>query len=167
MIALVDNPVKGFIAAECVSEQGDKVLIGQMKSKPKYQQDEFKTILDSLRRGKTTANVDPALYFIARPSIQNFLMSYCRIVPLRGIKAMKIPTMIIQGTTDLTVTPDNAEKLKKAKSDAQLLIIKGMNHILKDAPADEEKNIDTYSQPDLPLSAGLVPGMVDFINKIK
>ena len=80
---------------------------------------------------------------------------------------MKIPAMIIQGTTDLTVTVDNAEKLKKAKSEAQLLIIKGMNHILKDAPADEDKNMDTYSQPDLPLSAALVPGIVDFINKLK
>jgi len=167
MIALVDNPVKAYIAAECVSEQGDKVLIDQMKSKPKYQQDEFKVILDSLRKGKTTTNVDPSLYYIARPSIQNFLMSYCRLVPTRGIKAMKIPAMIIQGTTDLTVTVDNAEKLKKAKSEAQLLIIKGMNHILKDAPADEDKNMDTYSQPDLPLSAALVPGIVDFINKLK
>jgi hypothetical protein len=42
-----------------------------------------------------------------------------------------------------------------------------MNHILKDAPADEDKNADTFSKPDLPLSAGLVPGMVDFINKVK
>ncbi|MDR3695379.1 DUF3887 domain-containing protein [Mucilaginibacter sp.] len=167
MIAIIDRPVKGYIAAESASEQGDKVLMDQMKSRPKYQQDEFKAILDSLKKGKTTDKVDPSLYFIARPTIQNFLMSVCRLVPTRGMKAMKIPAMIIQGTTDLTVPVDNAEKLKKAKSDAQLLIIKGMNHILKDAPADEEKNTDTYSKPDLPLSAGLVPGMVDFINKLK
>lgn len=167
MIAIIDRPVKGFIAAECASEQGDKVLIDQMKSRPKYQQDEFKAILDSLKKGKTTENVDPSLYFIARPTIQTFLMSVCRLVPTRGMKAMKIPALIIQGTTDLTVPVDNAEKLKKAKSDAQLLIIKGMNHILKDAPADEDKNADTFSKPDLPLSAGLVPGMVDFINKVK
>ena len=167
MIAVIDNPVKGYIAAECFSEQGDKVLTDQMKSKPKYQQDEFKTILDSMKKGKTTDNVDPSLYFIARPSIQNFIMSYCRLVPIRGIKGLKVPALIIQGTTDLTVSVDNGEKLKKAKSDATLLVIKGMNHVLKDAPADEDKNMDTYSKPELPLSSNLVPGIVDFINKLK
>jgi len=167
MVAIIDGPVKGYIGAECSSEQGDKILTDQMKSKPKYQQDEFKTILDTLKRGKITDNVDPSLYFIARPSIQNFLMSWCRLSPLRGIKGLKVPALIIQGTTDLTVKTENGEKLKKAKSDAQLLVIKGMNHILKDAPADEDKNMDTYSKPDLPLSAELVPGIVDFINKLK
>jgi len=167
MIASTGMPVKGYIAAECASEQGDKILENQMKSKPKYQQDEFKAILDSLRKGKTTDRVDPALYYIARPSIQNFLMSWCRLVPIRGIKALKIPVLIIQGTTDLVVSVDDAKKLKKAKSDATLLVIKGMNHILKDAPADEDKNTDTYTKPDLPLSADLVPGIVDFINKLK
>ncbi|MDB4901650.1 MAG: Alpha/beta hydrolase family protein [Mucilaginibacter sp.] len=167
MIAIYGEPVKGYISAEGESEQGDKILMNQMKSKPKYQADEFKTILDSLRKGKTTANVDPAIYYIARPGIQNFLMSFCRIAPLRGIKSIKVPMLIIQGTTDLTVSVDNAEKLKKAKSEATLVIVKGMNHILKEAPADEVANMATYSKPDLPLKTELVSSMVDFINKLK
>jgi len=167
MLAITDTPVKGYIEAECYSDQAEKVLQNQMKSKPKYQQDEFKTILDTLRKGKTYDNVDPSLYYIARPSIQPFLMSWCRLSPIKGIKGLKVPALLIQGTTDLVVTTDNGEKFKKAKSDAQLLVIKGMNHILKDAPADEDKNTDTYTKPELPLSAGLVPGIVDFINKLK
>jgi len=168
MLAMFDEPVKAYISAEGTSEQADKILTDEMKSKPKYQADEFKAILDSMRfKGKLTPNVDPALYYIARPSIQNFIMSWCRIVPIRGIKKIKVPVLIVQGTTDLSVPADNGDKLKKAKSDAQLLVIKGMNHILKDAPADEEQNMATYSKPDLPLSPALVPGIVDFINKLK
>lgn len=167
MIAMIDQPIKGFISAEGASEQADKILTDQMKSRPKYQADEFKTILDSLRRGKITDKVDPSLYFIARPSVQNFLMSWCRLVPVRGIKSVKVPVLIIQGTTDLAITMENGDKLKKAKSDATLLMIKGMNHILKDAPADEEQNMATYAKPDLPLSPTLVPGIVDFVNKLK
>lgn len=167
MMAINDQPVKGYISAEGESEQGDKILLNQMKSKPKYQADEFKTILDSLRKGKLTSNVDPAIYYIARPGIQNFLMSFCRLVPLRGIKSIKVPVLIVQGTTDLTVPVDNAEKLKKVKSDATLVIIKGMNHILKEAPADEAANIATYSKPDLPLKPELVTSVVEFINKLK
>lgn len=167
MIAMTDEPVKAYIAAECPSEQADKILTDQMKLRPKYQADEFKTILDSLRKGKTTAIVDPALYYVARPSVQNFLMSWCRLVPIRGLKAIKVPILLIQGSTDLVNTEDNVQKLKKAKSDASVLLVKGMNHILKDAPADEEKNAETLDKPDLPLSAALVPGIVDFINKLK
>lgn len=167
MLAIVDEPVKAYISAEGAGEQADKLLTEQMKSKPKFLADEFKAILDSMRKGKTTDNVDPALYYLARPSVQPFLMSWCRLVPTKGIKAIKKPVLIIQGTTDLLVPVENAEKLKKAKSDAVLLVIKGMNHLLKDAPADEEQNAAINGKPDLPLSAGLVPGIVDFINKLK
>ena len=167
MMASQDQPIKGYISAEGSGEQADKVLLDGMKNKPQYQQDEFKAVMDSLRKGKTIDNVDPAIYYIARPSIQPFLMSWCRISPLRGIKSIKVPVLLIQGATDLSVPESNGEKLKKAKSDANLLIIKGMNHILKDAPADEDGNLATYDKPDLPLSPTLVPGIVEFINKLK
>ncbi len=168
MLALPEQPIDGYISAEGNSEPAEKVLTDIMKTKPKYQADEFKTIMDSLRKGKMTDKVDPSIYWIARPSIQLFLMSWCRMAPLRGMKKVKQPTLIIQGTTDLLVTADNGEKLKKAKPEASLLMIKGMNHVLKDAPADEDQNMDTYSKPDLPLSAQVVPAVVDFVNnKVK
>jgi pimeloyl-ACP methyl ester carboxylesterase len=167
MIACIDQPVKGYISAEGASEQADKIITDEMKSKPQYQADEVKTVLDSLRKGKLTDNVDPAIYYIAGPAKQNFLMSWCRLAPLKGMKGMKIPTMIIQGTTDLTCPASNGEKLKKAKSDATYLVVQGMNHVFKDAPADPDKNMATYTQADMPLSAALVPGIVAFVNKVK
>jgi hypothetical protein len=94
-------------------------------------------------------------------------MSWCRIIPAKGIKRIKEPILIIHGTTDLQVTVDNAEKLKKAKSEASLLIIKNMNHILRDAPADPDQNMATFSKPDLPLKPEFVTAMVDFVNKVK
>lgn len=167
IMAMQDEPIKGFISAEGPGEQADKILTEQMKSKPKFMADEFKAILDSLRKGKTTDKVDPLLYYIASPSKQHFLMSLCRLVPQRGMKKIKFPVLIIQGTTDLTVPVENGEKLKKAKSDAVLLTINRMNHILKAAPADPEQNMVTYSKPDLPLKPELVPAIVDFIDKLK
>ena len=167
MIASLDEPIKGFISAEGAGESADKILTEQMKSKPKFIADEFQAILDSLRKGKTTDKVDLALYNIARPSLQTFLMSWCRCVPARGIKTFKVPVLIIQGTTDLAIKPVNAEKLKKAKSDAGLLMIKNMNHILRDAPQDEEKNMATYTNPDVPLKAEFVTGITSFVNRLK
>jgi pimeloyl-ACP methyl ester carboxylesterase len=166
-LAVNDSPVKGLITAEWSADNGDKILKDQMKSKPQFLQDEFKNFMDSLRKGKTTANIDPALYYIARPGVQNFIMSWCRYDPMKGIKRIKIPLLIIQGTTDKVVPTENGQRLKKAKSDATLLEIKNMNHILKEAPADEEQNVATYSKPELPLKAELIPGIVEFINKVR
>ena len=42
-------------------------------------------------------------------------------------------------------------------------MIDGMNHVLKDAPAERTANLLTYNQPDLPLSAGLVPLLADYL----
>ncbi len=167
MIASYEQPINGFISVEGPGESADKILMDQMKVKPKFIADEFKTILDSLKKGKTTDNVDPALYYIARPSYQHFLMSWCRLSPTRGIKAIKKPVLIIQGTTDLQISTENGQKLKKARSEAVYLEIKGMNHILKEAPADEDQNMDTFTKPDLPIKPELVAGIVEFVNKLK
>ncbi|PWK77599.1 hypothetical protein LX99_02476 [Mucilaginibacter oryzae] len=165
MMAASDEPIKGFISVAGAGDSADKILTEQMKSQPSFISDGFNRMLDSLKRGKTTDNIDPALYFIARPSIQKYLMSWFRYNPQREIRKVKAPVLIIQGTTDLQVTVADAEKLKKAKSDAILTIIPNMNHVLKEAPADKEKNKETYSQPDLPLKPEFVTAIINFITK--
>jgi pimeloyl-ACP methyl ester carboxylesterase len=166
MLAANDQPANAFISVNTTSQQGDKFLTEQLKSKPQFIQDGFKTLLDSMRKGKTIDNIDPALYFIASPPKQRFLMSYCRYMPVRVIKTLKIPVLLIQGSTDVQVTVADAEKFKKAKSEAILMIIPGMNHILKEAPADKEQNLATYNKPDLPIKPQLATDIADFINKV-
>jgi pimeloyl-ACP methyl ester carboxylesterase len=165
MLAARDQPVKAIISVNSTSEQGDKFLIAQLKSKPQYVQNAFKTLIDSMKKGKTIDNIDPALYFIASPAKQKFVMSYCRFPPLKVVKLVKVPLLIVQGSTDMQISVADAEKLKKAKSEAILAIIPGMNHIMKDAPADKDQNLATYSKPDLPLKPEFVTAIVNFINK--
>ena len=167
MMAANGQPVKAFISAAGAGDSADKIMTEQMKSKGALISDGFNRMLDSLKKGKTTDNIDPSLYPYARPSIQKYLMSWFRYNPIREIKKIKIPILIVQGTTDLQVTVADAEKLKKAKSDAVLDIIPGMNHILKDAPADKEKNIATYNEPELPLKPEFVKALISFLNKQK
>jgi len=165
MMASLDEPIKGFISVAGAGDSADKILTEQMKAQPAFISEGFNRMLDSLKRGKTTDNIDPALYFIARPSIQKYLMSWFRYNPQREIRKVKAPVLIIQGTTDLQVTVGDAEKLKKAKSDAILDIIPNMNHVLKEAPADKEKNKATYNEPDLPLKPEFVTAITNFVLK--
>ena len=165
MLAARDQPVKDIVSINATSEQGDKLMTDIFKTKPQYLQDEFKAWLDSLKKGKTFDNIDLAMYPLVSTAKQKYLMSYFKYPPLRVIKAMKVPTVIIQGTTDVQVSVADAEKLKKAKSDATLITIKGMSHIMKEGPADKDANMETYANPTLPLKAELVPDIVDFIKK--
>ena len=166
MLATRDQPVKGYISVSGAGQRADKIVTEQLKSQPKFIQDGFKTLTDSMKKGKTIDNIDPGLYFIARPSIQKYLVSWFRYDPFYVIKTVKVPTLIIQGTTDLQVAVTDAERLKKGKSDATLLIIPGMNHILKEAPADRDQNLATYKNPELPLKAELMPAIIKFVNGI-
>jgi len=167
LLSIPDQPVKGFISVAGAGQSADKIVTEQMKAQPKFLADKFKTMLDSLKKGKYTDDIDPSLYFIARPSIQPYLMSWFRYDPARVIKAAKIPVLILQGANDVQVPVSEAEKLKKAKSDATLVIIPGMNHVLKDAPADRAQNLATYNKPDLPLKPELVTSIVTFIKGLK
>jgi pimeloyl-ACP methyl ester carboxylesterase len=167
MLASADQPVSGYISVAGAGERIDKIITTQLKDQPDYIKSGFKTILDSLVRGKFTDKVDPALYSLMRPSVQPYMLSWMRHDPAVEIRKLKIPVLIIQGTTDIQVTVGDAEKLKKAKSDATLLIIPGMSHILKEGPADKAENAATYKDPNLPLKPELVTGIVDFIKKLK
>ncbi|AMR34313.1 hypothetical protein A0256_24095 [Mucilaginibacter sp. PAMC 26640] len=168
LLSVRDQPVKGFISAAGAGQTAEKIVAEQVKKTyPKFLVDQYTTIVDSLRKGKQTDYVDPALYVIARPSIQPYLMSWFRYDPVRMMKTLKVPALILQGTNDVQVSVDDAQKLKKGDSDAKLVIVQGMNHILKDAPADREQNIATYSKPDLPLNAEMVKNIVEFVKGIK
>lgn len=167
MLASADQPVNGYISVAGAGQRADFLMLEQMKSKPEYINNKFKTIMDSLRRGKFTDNVDPALYPIIRPSVQPYLLSWMIHDPVKEIKKLKIPILILQGTSDLQVPVTEADKLKKANKDAQLVIIPNMNHVLKESPADTEKNLATYKDPSLPIKPELVTAIVGFVNKVK
>jgi fermentation-respiration switch protein FrsA (DUF1100 family) len=167
MLAAAGQPASGFISVEGESQTADKIVADQLKSQPEFIRNNFKAIVDTLRRGKTNDKVDAALYPIARVSVQPYLMSWFRFDPTRELKKLKIPVLIIQGTTDLQVAVADAERLKKTKSDAKLLVIPGMNYVLKEAPVTTAPNIATYNQPDLPIKPELVSAVVDFVKGLK
>jgi pimeloyl-ACP methyl ester carboxylesterase len=166
MIAAVDDRVKAFISVEGTALTADKVLTDLVKKTyPPFIADNFKMVLDTLRRGKVYNKVDPTLYPIAKPDLQTFILTWWRFDPQAEIKKLKKPVLIVQGSTDLEVDVTNADKLKKNKLTAEV-IINNMNYVLKDAPTDKEPNLATYTKPDMPLKPELVTTLVDFINKL-
>lgn len=58
-----------------------------------------------------------------------------------------------------------AEKLKAAMPDAQLEVIRGMNHILKNVEDDDIANSKSYNDPSLPVMSELIDLITRFILK--
>jgi pimeloyl-ACP methyl ester carboxylesterase len=120
-------------------------------------------ILASLEQGKTVAEVPPALAAMYRPSVQPYMMSWMRYVPSARIAALRMPVMIVQGTTDIQVDAGQARALKAARPDAVLALIPGMNHVLKEVPVDPQHPLASYGDPSLPLHPQLAPAVVGFL----
>jgi pimeloyl-ACP methyl ester carboxylesterase len=125
---------------------------------------EIESINASLLAGKTVPNPDPALAALFRPSVQPYVISEYRYDPAAEIAKLTIPVMIVHGTTDIQVSATDAKLLAAADPKAKTLTVDGMNHMLVDAPAGRDGNIATYSQPQLPLSAALVPAIATFLH---
>jgi fermentation-respiration switch protein FrsA (DUF1100 family) len=91
------------------------------------------------------------------------MISWFRYDPQKEIAKLKKPVLIVQGTTDIQVSVEDAKRLQAANQLAKMTLIEGMNHIFKNADADRTKNIQTYSQPELPVNAELVDVISSFI----
>jgi uncharacterized protein len=125
-------------------------------------------ILTALEQGQTvTADMPPALAAAFRPSIQPYLISWFKYKPADLVATLNMPVLIVQGDTDIQVGVEQAQLLKAARPDATLLIVPGMNHVLKLVPADMQKQGPSYTDPSLPLAPQLVAGVTQFARAAK
>ena len=123
------------------------------------------TIIDSLKNGQNVKEIPQELLSLFRPSVQPYIISWFILRPDKIIKGINIPVMLIHGTTDIQVPKKDLKILAVSKPDADQLIIKNMNHVLKTATSQREANLSTYNDPSLPLSEGLIEGITLFILK--
>lgn len=123
-------------------------------------------LLDSLKAGRLDDNVPTQLQVIFRPSVQPYLISLFRQDPARAFAALKMPALIIQGSSDIQVSVDDARQLKAAKPDAELALIQGMNHVMRIVPNDVKQQLASYKDPNLPLAAELGTRILRFIDAL-
>lgn len=70
----------------------------------------------------------------------------------------------MQGDADLQVSVADARALAQARPAAELVVLPGMNHVLKAAPqGDAAANLAAYRDPHLPLAPGLAGAVADFV----
>ena len=166
MLAAERAGASAYVSLAGVAEGPGAILRKQTAGKlPPPLAADNERILASLEQGKQVADVPPALAALYRPSVQPYLISWMQYVPARRIAALRMPVLIVQGSTDIQVDAGQAQALKAARPDAGLAIIEGMNHVLKEVPADQQRQMASYGDPALPLHPQLAPALIGFLRK--
>lgn len=159
MLVAQAKPVDAFVSLEGPADDLVTTLERQLKRQlepvpPVWAQTQ--KVLASLKRGETTTELPQfgGLQGLFRASVQPYLISAGRVVPVAEIAKLKIPVAIVQGGNDIQVLPDEGERLKQALPDAQLRVFPGMNHALKDG---KKGDVPAYREPVL------TEGVVEFV----
>jgi len=167
MLAAKRCNAAGFISIAGAGRAAADILRTQLAGKlPPELATQSDAILKNLEAGKTTDDPPAALAALYRSSVQPYLISWFRYDPAKSIAALTVPVLIVQGTTDLQVSVDDAKRLAAANPKAKLLLIEGMNHVLKEVPPDREKQMASYSDPKLLLAPDFLAGVVEFVRKV-
>jgi pimeloyl-ACP methyl ester carboxylesterase len=164
-LAAARMPVCGVVSISGVGRPFYQVLEDQIRASgvPPALAARVTEIDNALRAGRMVDDVPPPLMGLYRPSIQPYTMSEFAVSPTAAIAAVRAPVLIMQGSTDLQVRVEDARALAAARPGSALIILEGVNHILKTAPYERRANLATYADPNLPLAPGVVDPIVSFI----
>ena len=157
--------VDGLISLAGAGRSIDNVVIEQVQNTAPMFTDDTKRVFDILRSGQTTTDYPPALASVFDSSIQEFMMSWMKFDPTLVIKDLDIPILLINGTKDLQVEPEEAEILHQSNENSELKLIDNMNHVLYIIEGDAQENAKSYNDPNGKISEELVKLIVDFIKK--
>ena len=170
LIGLVAAPRAGADAIVTIAGPGrplQDVLKQQLENRlPPPLKAQAWHILDELAAGRTVDSTPPVLAALFRPSVQPFLVSTFRHDPQQRLRELAIAALVVQGTSDLQVTTQDAERLAAARPDVRLLVIQGMNHVLKPVSGDMAAQLPSYYSPAPPVSPELVAGIAEFVRGV-
>lgn len=166
MVAAQRIGADAYVSIAGAGRPVQQVILEQVK--PQFSPELLKKteeILEELTAGKTVGSVPSELNLILRPSIQPFMISWFRYDPAKEITKLRIPVLIVQGTTDLQIRAGDAKRLAEGNPAAKLFLIEGMNHVLKTVTNELEKQVASYSDPTLPIDQDLIKAITGFVNE--
>jgi len=164
--AAVAAKVDGYVSVAGAGDNAYHVLSRQLKAQSEEVFEMCLPIMEELKKGNLVPDVAEGLYALFRPSVQPYMISWFKYDPREIIAKIEVPILIVQGDNDLQITVEEAEALHKANPNSQLIIIEGMNHVLKDAPRDRDGNMATYSDPNLELNREFKEELIKFIKAL-
>ena len=167
MLAAEDQ-ADAFISIAGAGRPIDSIILDQIALQMPGFEEGSRAAFNEMRENGSTSNYNPMLEAIFRPSVQPFLISWMNYDPSKEIAELDIPVLLLNGTNDFQVPATEAELLKEASPEAELVLLEGMNHVLVKIEGDDTlTNSKSYNEPALPLHPELVPTIVAFIKELE
>lgn len=174
LIALAADKQKtdicGLILVSTPGRRVSVLLREQFKAHPAIApfMDQALPAIDALEQGKRvdTSHLPPILQGFFKPQIQGYWIDQFSYDPAKLIENHPKPVLILQGQRDLQVLEVDARLLKQADPQATLVLFPNVNHQLKYVAVDtRDANNATYADPSLPLAAGIIDAISDFLDQ--
>lgn len=143
----------------------DKIMVDQFEASIPGVRDSCRMLFDSIIAGSYFDDAPSIITRSLPKSMAPFMRDWISYDPEAIISDMDIPILILNGANDLQVDSMEAVYLHEANQKSKLVIIPGMNHVLKDAPVDRLSNFSTYNQPDLPINEQVSKEIILFIKE--
>jgi len=164
MLASQGSDVSKLISLAGAWKKASDVLLEQLDTQPPEILDPSKRIIEKLVSGNITDTVNPSLQQLFRPSVQGYLISWFRYDPINELSKLRIPVLVLHGTTDIQLPASHAKLIEDFAGEVELVLVDEMNHILKRSVLDREKNIATYNMPELPNHPMLIHEVLKFLS---
>ncbi len=154
----------GFISIAGAGQTIDSLIVEQIGRQMPGLEESARTAFNELRANGKVKDYNQGLASLFKKSIQPFMFSWMKYDPQQEIKKLEMPVLIINGDNDLQVNTNEAEKLKAAKPEAELVIIENMNHIYRIIDKNDDiANQKSYNEPQRPISNEMVEQISNFI----
>lgn len=156
LVAAPGRPLGALVRDQLRANPGNAPILSQAEA-----------AIDQLEKQQRVdvAPLHPALANLFAPPVQGYLIDLFSYQPAALAAALKAPLLIVQGTTDLQIGEADARALAAARPGATLVIVPGVNHVLKNiGPAGHRTaNLASYGNPALPVDPRVVDAIVGFV----
>ena len=166
--ALGQKNICGVITVAAPGRRLSDVLREQLKANPAngFLLKDAEAAIRALEKGERVdvTELNPLLKPLFYPAVQDFLISVFAADPAQMLAQVSAPALVIQGEHDIQVSVEDAKRLSETSS-AKLVLIPGMNHVLKPAPKNRIMNAMSYNSPDKPIDPAVTEAIVGFISE--
>ena len=154
-----------FISIAGAGEDYLTLIQRQLSIQPPYVKSMSDPVIEKLKNKELVDSVPPLLNSLFNNTVQKYLIDASSYDPKQEISKLDIPVLIVQGSNDIQIEIKDAQLLHNAAKKSRIEIIKGMNHVFRQAPENRLLNMQTYGNPELSIDDSLVNLIVDFLDE--
>lgn len=169
MIAAKKLSADGYVSVAGFGRPMQEIMLENCKPRfPAYLFKQTQAIISSLEQGRMADSVPTILYMILRPTIQPYMMSLFRYNPAKEIGKLSMPCLVVHGTKDYQMLPQEATILAQGNPNVRLAFVEGMTHNLRDMNQEPAKAAKSrFASFQNPIMPKLISDVSEFVKTVR